>query len=188
MVPKFVSYRSEPGVWATDAFSLNWHSLQFYAFPHFSIIGMVLTKIKQVAARGILIVPLWSTQPWFPFAISLIVSRSVLLKAKMDLFQFTRQHGHGTSTAQTSEPIGYFNFGSTLRGFELPEDTCALINSAWGDSTKCQYNFALQKWVSYCTERSVDSTSPALTDVLKFLSRWYNTGLSYSAISSVKSV
>ena len=50
VVPKFVSYRSEPGVWATDAFSLNWHSLQFYVFPHFSIIGMVLTKIKQVAA------------------------------------------------------------------------------------------------------------------------------------------
>ena len=44
VVPKFVSYRSEPGVWAADAFSLNWHSLQFYAFPHFSIIGKVLIK------------------------------------------------------------------------------------------------------------------------------------------------
>ena len=80
---------------------------------------MVLRKIKQVAAGGILIVPLWSTQPWFPFAMSLIVSRSVLLKAKMDLFQFTRQQGHGTSTEQTSEPIGYFSFGSTLRGLSF---------------------------------------------------------------------
>ena len=96
VVPTFVSYSSEQGVWATDAFSLNWHSLQFYAFPHFSIIGKVLTKIKQVAARGILIVPSWSTQPWFPFAMSLSGSRSVLLKAKRDLFQFTRQQGHGT--------------------------------------------------------------------------------------------
>ena len=86
VVPKFVSYRSEPGVWATDAFSLNWHSLQFYAFPHFSIIGKVLTKIKQVTARGILIVPLWSTQYWFPFAMSLIVSRSILLKARVIFF------------------------------------------------------------------------------------------------------
>ena len=46
-------------------------------------------------------------------------SRSVLLKAKMDLFQFTRQQGHGTSTEQTSEPIGYFSFGSTLRGLSF---------------------------------------------------------------------
>ena len=64
---------------------------------------------------------------------------------------------------------GYFSFRSTLRGFELPEDTCAVINSAWGDSTNCQYNFALRKWASYCTERSVDSTYPTIIDVLKFL-------------------
>ena len=85
VVPKFVSYKPEPGAWATDAFSLNWHSLQFYAFPPFSIIGKVLAKIKQDEARGILIVPLWSTQPWFPTAMSLIVSRPILLKAKRDL-------------------------------------------------------------------------------------------------------
>ena len=42
--------------------------------------------------------------------------------------------------------------------------------------------------MSYCTERSVDSTSPTITDVLKLLAHFYNTGLSYSAISSVKSV
>ena len=86
VVPKFVSYRSEPGAWAADAFSLNWHSLLFYAFPPFSIIGKVLAKIKQDEARGILIVPLWSTQPWFPIAMSLIASQFVLLKAKRDLF------------------------------------------------------------------------------------------------------
>ena len=86
VVPKFVSYKPEPGAWATDTFSLNWHSLQFYAFPPFSIIGKVLAKIKQDEARGILIVPLWSTQPWFPTATSLIVSRPILLKAKRDLF------------------------------------------------------------------------------------------------------
>ena len=84
MVPKFVSYKPEPGSWATDAFSLNWHSLQFYAFHPFSIIGKVLAKIKQDEARGILIVPLWPTQPWFPIAMSLIASRPVLLKAKRD--------------------------------------------------------------------------------------------------------
>ena len=85
VVPKFVSYKPEPGVWATDAFSLNWHSLQFYAFPPFSIIGKVLEKIKQDEARGILIVPLWSTQTWFPIAMSIIVSRPILLKEKGDL-------------------------------------------------------------------------------------------------------
>ena len=42
--------------------------------------------------------------------------------------------------------------------------------------------------MSHCTERSVNSTSPIITDVLTFLTHLYNTGLSYSSISSVKSV
>ena len=188
VVPKFVSYKPEPGAWATDAFSLNWHSLQFYAFPSFSIIGKVLAKIRQVEAQGILIVPLWSTQPWFPIAMSLIVSPTHVVKGKEGSSLFARQKRDGASSAQTSEPIGYFSFRSMLRGFELPEDTWALINSSWRDSTKCQYNSALRKWLSYCTERSVHSASPSINDVLTFLTHLYKTGLSYSTISSVKSV
>ena len=89
MVPKFVPYKPEPGAWAADAFSLNWHSLQFYAFPPFSIIGKVLAKIKQDEARRIPIVPLWSAQPCFSIAMGLIASRPVLLKAKTDLLHLS---------------------------------------------------------------------------------------------------
>ena len=42
--------------------------------------------------------------------------------------------------------------------------------------------------MSYCTGRSVDSTSPTIADVLTLLTHLYNRGLSYSSISSVKSV
>ena len=188
MVSKFVSYKPEPGAWATDAFFLNWHSLQFYAFPPFSIIGKVLAKIKQDEARGILIVPLWSTQPWFPIA---IFPASIVKGKELEgSSSFARQKRDGTSTAQTSKPIGYFSFRSTLRGFELPEDTWALNNSSWRGSTKCQYNSALRKWASYYTERSVDSTSPTINDVLTLLTHLYDMGLSYSTniIPSVKSV
>ena len=111
-----------------------------------------------------------------------------IIKGKEGSSFFARQKRDGASSAQTSEPIGYFSFRSTLRGFELPEDTWALINSSWRDSTKCQYNSALRKWLSYCTERSVDSASPSINDVLTFFTHLYNTGLSYSTISSVKSV
>ena len=119
---------------------------------------------------------------------SLIALLACIVKSKEGSLSFARQKGEGTSTTQTSKPIGYFSFRSMLRGFELPEDTWSLINSPWRDSTKCQYNYALRKWVSYCTEQSVHSTSPTITNVLTFLTHLYNTGLSYSTISSVKSI
>ena len=50
-----------------------------------------------------------------------------IVKSKKGSSLFTRQKGNGTSTAQTSEPIDYFSFRLTLRGFELPVDTWALI-------------------------------------------------------------
>ena len=65
-VDKFVSWKPEPGAWAVDAFHLSWKPLTFYAFPPFSLIGRVLRKVQQEEAEGILVVPLWTTQLWFP--------------------------------------------------------------------------------------------------------------------------
>ena len=37
----------------------------FYAFPPFSVIAACLQKIEQDQATGVLLVPIWWTQPWF---------------------------------------------------------------------------------------------------------------------------
>jgi len=37
-LPRFVSWRPQPGAWTTNAFSLNWSSLEGYAFPPFALI------------------------------------------------------------------------------------------------------------------------------------------------------
>ena len=67
---KFDTYcfwKPDPGCSFVDAFSLNWHAFNFYAFPPFSLIPRCLQKINKDKATGILIVPLWPSQPWFPF-------------------------------------------------------------------------------------------------------------------------
>ena len=43
--PKFVSYSPDPEAYAVDAFALQWTNEQFYAFPPFSLIPMVLKMI-----------------------------------------------------------------------------------------------------------------------------------------------
>ena len=66
-VPRYVSWKPDPGAEAVDAFSLDWNKLKFYAFPPFCLVGRCIQKIMQDKAQGILVVPNWTTQAWFPF-------------------------------------------------------------------------------------------------------------------------
>ena len=63
----YVSYRADPQAHAVDAFSLSWSRLNFYTFPPFSVIPRVLQKIQTDMSCGILIMPAWPTQVWWPW-------------------------------------------------------------------------------------------------------------------------
>ncbi|KAB0790144.1 hypothetical protein PPYR_15533, partial [Photinus pyralis] len=64
--PKYVSWQKDPGSMAVDAFTISWSNLFFYAFPPFSMILRSIQKISEDKADGILVVPYWPSQPWFP--------------------------------------------------------------------------------------------------------------------------
>ena len=70
----YVSWYPDPHAWAVDAFSIPWHTLLFYAFPPFSLVARVLKKINREEAAGILVVPKWTTQAWFPVLLSMLIS------------------------------------------------------------------------------------------------------------------
>ena len=61
----YVSWQPEPKSWKVDAFTFKWKDLFFYAFPPFSIVGRVARKLYH---DGILVAPLWETQPWLAAA------------------------------------------------------------------------------------------------------------------------
>ena len=62
----YVSWQPDPKAVAVDAFTLNWAIQRFYAFPPFSLLTKIVQKVQEEAAEGILIVPWWPTQPWYP--------------------------------------------------------------------------------------------------------------------------
>ena len=100
---------------------------------------------------------------------------------------FTRDTRCSSSTAETFESFGSFSVRTALRNKEIQEDIWALIRCSWRDSTRSQYDSALRKWLSYCSERSIDTSNPDVADILSFLTHLYNTGPRYSSISTVKS-
>lgn len=91
---KYVSWFPDPDSVSVDAFTLKWSKLFFYAFPPFQIISKVLEKIKQDRATGILVVPLWTAQPWFPLFNELLVEDTLIFLPRKDLLisPFRNEH------------------------------------------------------------------------------------------------
>ena len=64
-ITPYVSYRADPAAFAINAFHMSWQHHLFYASPPFSLIR-VLQKIQEEKATGLLLVPKWPTQLWWP--------------------------------------------------------------------------------------------------------------------------
>ena len=83
----YVSYQPDPGAFAINAFHLSWDSLNFYAFPPFCIIQKVLQKIRKDSATGVILVPYWPTQAWWPVLTNMLVAYPLLLPRKPNTLQ-----------------------------------------------------------------------------------------------------
>ena len=86
---QYCSWQPDPGSAFVDAFSIDWSKFNFYAFPPFSLIPRCLQKIQQDKGKGILIVPVWPTQTWFPLALQLLYSQPWICQPSPKLLQHT---------------------------------------------------------------------------------------------------
>lgn len=87
---KFISWLRDPESYAIDAFTVKWEKYFFYAFPPFVLILKVLRKIMSDKARGILVVPLWKSQSWYPILYSMIEGKPLMFQPNEDLLSFNR--------------------------------------------------------------------------------------------------
>lgn len=74
----FISWFQDSRAINCDAFSVDWEKYFFYAFPPFSMILRTLNKIVTVNAEGIVVVPLWQSQPWFPLFKKLLINEPLI--------------------------------------------------------------------------------------------------------------
>ena len=83
----YVSDKAVPGALAVDAFTVQWSQYVFYAFPPFSVIMRVLQKIQQDQATGLVVVPFWPTQTWWPPLTRMLIQAPLVLpKRKNTLY------------------------------------------------------------------------------------------------------
>ena len=75
----YVSWKPDPKAKYIDAFSIVWSGF-FHAFPPFCLASRCVQKIIQDKATGILVIPLWPTQPFFSVVLSLLMEVPRMLK------------------------------------------------------------------------------------------------------------
>lgn len=75
----YAAWRPDPSAQFIDAFTMNWHKFKIYAFPPFSLIPRVLQKMLENKGEGVVIVPLWPTQAWWPRMLRMMVENPLLL-------------------------------------------------------------------------------------------------------------
>ena len=83
----YVAHRPDPEAKFTDEFTMDWSDLKFYAFPQIAIISRFLSKISQDEAKGIIVVPYWRNQVWYPI---MMMSIPILLNSRKSLLQLSQ--------------------------------------------------------------------------------------------------
>ena len=93
-LPRYCSWKPDPGAVETDAFSIHWTNLKGYAFPPFSLIGKCLAQIRAQSATIVIIAPVWQTQPWFALLLEMSISLPILLPPYKSLLTSPRGDIH----------------------------------------------------------------------------------------------
>lgn len=90
----YISWKPDPDCTTVDAFLVSWEHLDFYAFPPFSIINKTIKKIIDDKATGILVVPKWPSQPWYPLFKKLLTCKPICFGPKKNLLMspFRKPH------------------------------------------------------------------------------------------------
>ncbi|XP_018367894.1 PREDICTED: uncharacterized protein LOC108764250 [Trachymyrmex cornetzi] len=154
----YVSWFPDPGSWAIDAFSINWHPFYFYAFPPFILLPRVLRKIWDDEATGIVIISWWPSQSWFP------VPTSGLEKP----FPGCRETIRQALILQSVPPA-------------------ALEVMIASSATIRQYARPLRIWWDFCQRHRISPFSPRVDQVLDFLSQELGNVSSYSSFNTTRS-
>ena len=82
---RYVSWRADPDAEFVDAFTMNWENVYFYAFPPFSLISRLMTKLREDHSECILIAPIWLTQTWFPTVMEHLIEHPYILPVDPEL-------------------------------------------------------------------------------------------------------
>ena len=147
----------------------------------FSWIGNLIT-LEQDQSTGILIVPVWTTQPWLTLLLNLLIDNPLAPSQTDSLLLLLRN----SSSQQTVATNVLQSIRDSLLQRDISSKTTNIIRQPWSTGTPKQYALYIKKWHDFCSKWEVNPYNPPLNTVLVFLVSLHEQGLSYSHKHSKK--
>ena len=124
----------------TDAFSIDWFDLKFYAFPPISVIPRDLVKVKQDSAEGIIVVTFWPTQAWYPVMLKMLVSTPILLNSRKSLLVLLQTPNlvHPMWKKMNMLVVHFVRLFAESKS--LSRDALEILSASWRMGTERRYN------------------------------------------------
>ena len=96
-------------------------------------------------------------------------------------------NGEKTSSTEqtTSNAVTYIR--KSYESKQLSEKSIDIIMASWRQSTMKQYSTYINRWISFCDERKIDTFQTPIEFVIEFLTELYESGLSYESLNSARS-
>ena len=165
-----------------NAFSFLWTESYGYAFPPFSLIGRVLENIRQDEATVLMVVPIWTTQPWFLLLLQMTIDTPVISPRKLCLLSLMNSDKiHPLTQKLQLMACRVSGKHSLIKDFQR-----TLPVSLWHHGTKKKNATFIQRWMCFRSERQINFINPSINMVLEFLNIYFEKERTYSAINTAR--
>ncbi|KAK4328559.1 hypothetical protein Pmani_001035 [Petrolisthes manimaculis] len=186
-LPSYVSWKPDPYAKYTNAFTIDWSNLNSYVFPPFSIIGRTLKKILEDKATSLTILPLWPTQVFYPYGPPVTDCTPGPSPTRL-LSTPTRP----VACSSSGSKVNIDSHDPLWQSFEnqvLSSEVAEFLLLSWRPNTKSQYGCYINRWMSFCFGRKIDSFQPHVNILLEFLLQECRNekGRGYSSMNVIRS-
>ncbi len=177
-----MSYSPDPEAFAVNAFHQSWVGY-FYAFLPFCLIS----QVRKEESEGLVIIPKWSTQSWWPMAMKMLIQAPVILPTKASTLFLPSNPSKKHPLHEKLVLIKCHLSGNSSKKRDLSPTATKILDTAWKTGTTKQYDSHLEKWRWYCGERNIDPFSPTVEEGINFLAGLFEKGLGYSGLNTARS-
>ena len=163
-LPRYVSWKSDPGSESVNAFSLDWAQSKGYAFPPFALTGGSLSQVIQLQVQSSDCYHSMGNKVMVPPPPGVVCRPTTTPPTQSQL---------ADQMARVTPPTG-FNLSCVAylsqqyQTDEISQPAKILLLSAWRKFTATCYDSALKQWVSWGISKQINPVSAPLTAIIEY--------------------
>ncbi|KAK3108944.1 hypothetical protein FSP39_019460 [Pinctada imbricata] len=165
-----------PGTEQVDAFKCSWEGENNWLVPPPRFVCATVAKLKQEHAKGTLVVPRWTSAPFWPILLN-------YENCELNDGCITPGRGLENSVLQRCLRAGVPQSEDNVR---LEKSMCSYLMQCRSNSTFCKYAGYFKKWEEFCRQKGFCPLPAEPVQFALYITSLLDAGASYSVLQSSK--